>query len=377
MKIAYLVHLNMGPKSGVYKKIIRQAKTWTDLGHSVKLFIFTKAIEVENDIKAKSPCEAIITRYASSTIYRLFQNIIRAIKKLENEINKWKPDIIYTREDWPYPPIIRLAKQYPLIVEVNGNSIVQIWKYSKVKGTLWFVTRNFLLKEVKGLCFISNELAEMKSFKKYNKPYLVLGNGIEIKPFFPSNTLKNSVKGNKGARLVFIGNPGCPWHGIDKILKLANLNSDWVFDIIGYGPKDVIGDIPKNVILHGMMKENEYKNILDMADCAIDSLALHRKLMNEDSTLKTREYLVHGLPVIMAHKDTDFPSGADFILQIPNTENNIVQNNEIIRKFVDKWKGRNVPLEKIMHLDIKAKETRRLKFIQSIISYKNFKKKQN
>ncbi|GJM69123.1 hypothetical protein HMSSN036_13390 [Paenibacillus macerans] len=41
MKIAYLIHWNEGPDSGVYKKVTAQALAWASLGHEPALFLFT------------------------------------------------------------------------------------------------------------------------------------------------------------------------------------------------------------------------------------------------------------------------------------------------------------------------------------------------
>lgn len=57
---------------------------------------------------------------------------------------------------------------------------------------------------------------------------------------------------------------------------------------------------------------------------AVSSLALHRDGLNEASPLKTREYLVAGVPVLTAYRDTDFLRGAPFLLQLPNVEDNVL-----------------------------------------------------
>jgi hypothetical protein len=38
-----------------------------------------------------------------------------------------------------------------------------------------------------------------------------------------------------------------------KIVALARAFSQWHFDIIGYGPDDVEGNVPSNVKLHGYL----------------------------------------------------------------------------------------------------------------------------
>ena len=88
--------------------------------------------------------------------------------------------------------------------------------------------------------------------------------------------------------------------------------------------------------------------------------------MNEASTLKVREYLTAGLPVIMSHRDTDFPDGAPFILELPNRPDAVVTHQAAIAEFVAAWKGRRVPRSEVAHLDLEAKEAARLRFLEQL-----------
>ena len=159
-----------------------------------------------------------------------------------------------------------------------------------------------------------------------------------------------------------------PWHGLDKIVKLAAVIPEWSFHLVGIGVEDVGGAIPSNVKTWGALLYTEYLPLLAEADCAIGTLALHRKEMQEASPLKTREYLAHGLPVISGCRDTDFMEGADFLLELPNTEDNILPNTARIRAFVESWRGRRVDREKVRHLDTGEKERTRLRFFNQIVS---------
>jgi glycosyltransferase involved in cell wall biosynthesis len=169
--------------------------------------------------------------------------------------------------------------------------------------------------------------------------------------------------------LVFLGQPGYIWHGTDKLIYLAFAFPDWRFDLVGLKPEEIVGKIPDNLVFHGMLERSEYEQILRQANCSIGTLALNRNNMEEASPLKTREYLAYGLPVIIGYSDTDFPQGADFLLQLPNTEDNVKENIEGIRKFVLAWKDKRVPREAVRHLDWSYKEARRLDFFKSLVNY--------
>jgi hypothetical protein len=92
--------------------------------------------------------------------------------------------------------------------------------------------------------------------------------------------------------------------------------------------------------------------------------------MNEACPLKVREYLAYGLPIIIGYSDTDFLERPDFILTLPNHENNVNESLSEIEKFVLKWKGKRVPRDMITHIDICEKEKQRLSFFQSVIEAK-------
>jgi hypothetical protein len=89
--------------------------------------------------------------------------------------------------------------------------------------------------------------------------------------------------------------------------------------------------------------------------------------MEEACPLKTREYLSYGLPCIIGYKDADFPDGAPFILQLPNTPDNVQNYLSEIENFAKSWKGRHVSREKILHLDYKYKENQRINFFRQVL----------
>jgi hypothetical protein len=170
-------------------------------------------------------------------------------------------------------------------------------------------------------------------------------------------------------RLLFLGAGGMPWHGVDKLRLLAEAKPDWTIDIIGLQRSEISSNVPPNMNFHGTLLKSEYQPLLDSAAVGIGTLALHRKSMDEACALKTREYLAHGLPVVLGYKDTDFSGKEDFICQIENTEDNIRNNIGKIVAFVDKWRNKRVPSQCVEHLKAEMKEIQRLKFFEHIASH--------
>jgi hypothetical protein len=111
------------------------------------------------------------------------------------------------------------------------------------------------------------------------------------------------------------------------------------------------------------MQLEEYLPIVAQADVAIGPLALHRKGLSEASALKVAEYLAHGLPVILANAETAFPDGASFLLQLPNTEDNVDVSTGQIRDFVERWRGRRIPRSEVSAIDSRVVERERLSAI--------------
>jgi hypothetical protein len=112
----------------------------------------------------------------------------------------------------------------------------------------------------------------------------------------------------------------------------------------------------------------QYQTILASADAAISSLALHRVGLAEASPLKSRECLAFGLPLIIAYHDTDLNhEDYDFLLKIPNKEDNIRTHAQVIRDFAYRAKGQRVKREQITNLSQIAKEKTRIQFFEEIL----------
>ncbi|WP_161540670.1 glycosyltransferase family 4 protein [Rhodothermus marinus] len=355
LKIAYLVHLNLGPSSGVSKKIASQIKLWKKLGVEIFFCVITRRGDVANFVVdvGGNPF------FYYGGAYSLGK--LRAMHQATREILFWNPDVVYLRRDLVYPAYLRLASKFPLVQEVNSDELAELRLYSRAQYLYHKVTRRFLDHKTQGWVFVTRELLSHSYFSRLPGRKAVIANGVSLDAFPHLPVSRNDVP-----TLVFMGYPA-PWHGVDKILFLAEQFPQWRFHLIGVSPKDV-PQAPSNVYLHGPMTFSEYLPILAQSHVALGTLALHRKGMREASPLKVREYLALGLPVIIGYRDTDFPCGAPFLLEIPNEENNVRRSLENIQNFVEKWKDRRVPREAVAHLDLHYKEKERILFLKEVSS---------
>jgi glycosyltransferase involved in cell wall biosynthesis len=353
MKIAYLAEWNIGHESGVLKKIIDQMNHWSTNGNQVKLFALSPT-DCRWDGVGDIPVE--MTRAEGIRDY-IFQS-----PKLFEKVKVWKPDLIYLRFSIYFPAMRNLARSIPVICEINTHDLVEYWRNHSVFLNIYHnLTRDLILRQSSGFILVTRELEEL--FQQYSQPKQVISNGIDL-----SRYTEAVAPNNCRPRLVFIGTPNQPWHGIDKILWLAIHHLDWDFDLIGINPEHTDRRMLKNITLHGYLTQKEYEGIISSADIAIGSLGLYRNHMHEACPLKVREYLAYGIPTIIGYEDTDFPGAVPFLLKLPATENNIEENVGEIESFVQEWKGKRVPREKISHIDVLVKERRRLEFFQNMLN---------
>lgn len=351
MKIAYYIHWDISVESGILKKINAQIRAWMGYGHTVKLFALSFGNNVWSGLDG-IPLEWIYCPNIPSRFIKTQRLVGYAIN--------WDPDLIYLRFNFFYPGQEKLHKNNPVIVEVNTDDISEYRLLSKIHYIYNLLTRDRLFLHIDGFTMVSNQFLER--FSKYPQPKIVIGNGIDLSQFHNLPVPKSDPP-----HMLFLGYPNQPWNGIKNILWLSRHLPDWHFDLVGIeNPKDGTSD-QSNITFHGFLEKEQYQTILETANIAIGTLALYRINLNERSTLKLGEYLASGIPTIIAYHDTNFPTPKSFLLQIPNTPDNVKTHFESIVSFIDEWKHKRVPRDEIADLDIHVKESQRLDFFSKIV----------
>lgn len=359
MRLAYVsLHWPRTRNSGVGKKIQSQVAAWNEMGHEARLFMHSAHHEPATDL-----IEAECFFYPTSGKLATEFHRILAVRRMLSAIRDFAPDLIYLRYGIYVYPVHQLMQIAPVVEEINTNDLTQHEGLGRLYSLYNSITRGILLRSVHGLLPVSDELAESSAFAAYRKPVCVIANGVDLSKFPPLPPAKNLVP-----HLVFIGSPGYAWHGVDKIMVLARQIPDVNIDVVGYDRLPDLEPLPENIKLHGYLGVDQYQKVLAAADAAISSLALHRVELDEASPLKSRECLAFGLPMIIAYKDTDLEdSGGDFLLRIPNNEDNIKTHADAIRKFAYKMQGKRVERNFIQALDQHNKEDKRLRFFESLL----------
>ena len=360
MNVLYIIDqdIHSGKTSGIVHKIHGKMKLWEEKGHTVQILslysfrLYNASLELldENysfEIKKHSKL---------MTLFRL----VYSSYLLKKHLHRFQCDLIYMRTRL-YTPFIRKALLgHKVIFELNSDDVEEwrcnnkvIWKYNNV-------TRKYFYNIAKAFVSVSYELTHR--YQEFDKPTITIGNGISATKYPVNIVLKNEKP-----QVGFVGSPGFKWHGIDKILWLAQKCKDVDFHIVGEDGQDL-----DNVKFYGYLKEKEVSEVLLSCDVAISTLSLHEKNMNEASPLKSRQYLALGVPLIYAYKDTDLSGSEEFALQISNSKDNVENHLSEIQKFIKICHG-NEELRKKARgfaenkLDVKSKELERLEFFNKVV----------
>jgi len=361
MKIAYLGQMaDVSRETSIAKKIRAQCLFWQEAGHSVRYFALTPTLTVWPGF---APVTADLLA-PGNPLARLLSTPV-----LCRRIRAWQPDVIYFRYAHHSPGLPALFQAIPTIAEINSDDTTEYaLTLSPAKQLYHRFTRTRLLRAVSGFVPVTHELAQR--FAPFGHPVCTIANAGDLASF----CLLPAPDPAANLRLVFMGSPGTPWHGLDRLSELARLAPELRFDIIGCTVGDWCAEMktrdsspPPNLLFHGHLSRTQYEPMLRQATAALGTFGLYRKGMDEACPLKVREYLACGLPVIGAYRDTDIPDGADYFLRLPNAATPLAPLAEKITAFLNRWTGQRVPRSAIAHLDLRAKEPVRLAFMKQIV----------
>lgn len=355
MKIAYITRASHG-LPGVLKKIETQVTTWKKLGNSTATFF------ISSDHKI-------------SAAFRPWEhaNLLNPYRALIRSVETFRPDVVYVRSIPTGGLAISLLLHFRdrLILEINSFAAHERALFCppsswlRLKSHMTNILQPMVIAEAAGLSCVTQEISESAFFLK-QRNRLVAPNGIDITKY-PPIKCKNT---NGRIKLFFIGTPNQPWHGVDKLITLAQrLGNLFEIHIVGPNTNDlclqkVPKPLPSNIIFHGFLQQGEYIDILRKSHICIGSAALHRIQMFEACPLKSREYIASGFPIITPYKDTAFLGNTpEWVLDIPNSSMTF-EHSEIIDKiknFCLANKNRIVPhAESKPYIDIQQVEEKKL-----------------
>jgi len=362
MKIAYIINHDITTNDGITKKIFGQKKEWKTLGNEVNVYCTLPK-------GGKSILEA--KQYISTAPFKLrFQLQEDLLEDLAN----FSPDIVYFRYNTWSRTLSKILNKYSVITELNTYDLGEFWvmfkKEKTVKSLLRYLAYKLLrakvLSRVAGIIGVTKEIAYHPSNVKYNKPTTFIPNGINLDEF---QIVKNTNIQLDRIGLFFIGSPGALWHGVDIIEIMAKKLPEHDFHIVGMDGED-----SSNLFWHGYLQKSEYTEILKKCHICIGSLALYRNEMKEACTLKVREYLAYGYPVVLGYQDSAFIDKAQPSWLYPfNTQEEI--DYEKLKEFIAKNYKIRIEHNEINYIDTKVLEAQRIEFFQNRMIAMNERRK--
>lgn len=175
----------------------------------------------------------------------------------------------------------------------------------------------------------------------FGVPTLKIGNGIDLE-----QVRLRKVRETKDIHAIAVANFEW-WHGYDRFIEglksyyTSNPCRKIYFHMVGHGSEFeryqrmvVEYGLRDYVILHDQQTGEALDDIYDKCNLGIASLGCYRKGMNETQELKSREYVVKGLPFVASVKISDISAGdkESIYLQVPN-DNSPVDIEEVINFY--------------------------------------------
>jgi glycosyltransferase involved in cell wall biosynthesis len=134
------------------------------------------------------------------------------------------------------------------------------------------------------------------------------------------------------------------WHGYDRLIRsLAAYRADEQvhIHIVGNGPEykklQALTDelsLSKNITFYGSKSGKELTDIKSNCHIGIDSLGRHRSGNAANSSLKSKEYLTFGLPVVIGHHDPSLINFEKYVFKVSADDKNFS-----IQKIIDWYKS--------------------------------------
>ncbi len=364
MKIAYLAEFDVFCNDGVGQKINQQMLAWDNEGIEAKGFFISHSSGDKKSLSENINVYFSFFMNRKTSFLKKQLNRMLAIHNLYSELKKYSPDVIYYRQNAWFPGLSKVLELAPVIMEANTDDLEEMKLFNKSKAFMYKSGRNKILERINGIVAVSYEIEKL--YENMSIPKCVIANGYD---FNQCRAKPINKKKMNGLNLIFVGTPNLPWHGVEHYIEMAEMFPEYNFHLVGVdSPKKI-----KNLKQHGWLDKDSLFELYKHMDIAVSTLALYRKGMEEASPLKSREYAYFGLPMIVGYIDTDL-DGEDFVLNIGNYEQAVLEHKEEIMQFIKEWSKKSIDLEYIKNkLDYTHKEKDRLSFMKKI--HKNYNEK--
>ena len=322
MKLIYLTTSIDDLSAGVKNKINTQISVMNQNGIDVELFNPMYKGHFRNFIK-------------------YFFTFIGRNKKIEDLKRKAvEADCVYIRYFLCNYSVIKFLKTIKIInpklkvlVEIPTYPYEREMKGKKLTLLIDRLFRLFLKKYV-------NKIVTFSSDKYiYGIPTINVSNGVDTSCI----DIKKILTNNDSTINIIVVACFSFWHGFDRIISGLHQyystggRSNYIVHFVGNGDDRVINQYKKmvekyhlheNIIFYGEKKGKELDDIYNICDLAFDSLGRHRSGVFYNSTLKGKEYLAKGLPIISGvETELDNIKSFQYYFRVPADETPIDFND--------------------------------------------------
>lgn len=359
ISMIYRVNAAVPENLGVLLKMNGQQNAFNQLGHVCDAYYHRDGDIIKRDASGKENVLESITYRKRSFSFRDFFNVLSKIPTIMDT------DLLYIRYPFSTPAFLNFIKRFR-----SDQVVIEMPTYP-------------YQKEFKGLSrmFLSIDKYYSSKLKKYCKSIIHYGGEPEIfgvKTIKSSNGINSSRfplvqnHGVKGLKMIAVGKFNY-WHGLDRLIngmyaiKEKDLLNDIDLKIVGdgvviYGLKKLVIELglEDHVTFYGVKKGDELDLLFDQSNLGIGTLAIHRKDVIINSSLKHREYASRGLKFIYAGDDLDF-TDCEWAVNISASEEYVQIEEVIINLERDQTEGVEIKKYSDEYLDWKVKISRILK----------------
>lgn len=338
---------------GISKKILNQIRVFVRHGYEVDLI-----------------CRAEMNQVAVSRIVNdeLLFDLPKPYKKLQRpykvgadrfffEWVKEKADtydavyIRYPYADAPFINALKEMKKYnlPVVIEIPTFPYDDELKLNLYYRMGLYIDKFYRMQMSQYVARVALVCDEKSAF---GIPALNIMNGIDFDSIQP---ITSAAQRYNTINLIAVANFQ-PWHGFDRLIEAMgkyykNGGTREVFFFLVGESASVLSmyktvaeryGIGNRIIFFGLKYGEELDNIFNKSDIAIDSIELRMlRGVPFSSTLKSREYVARGLPVVSAHPvDIFLKVNTKYHYRI-NLEEDPIDIERIIKFYDDVYDGRD------------------------------------
>lgn len=328
MKVTFFANEIINPASGVGKKIQAQVKAIKNLHGS---------------------CQFITISNEAGYFYRVVDNVrvkcfgrgffayIKAIYDyscINDALKRFDTDIFFIRYSHFSSPTFLLFLKHLKKIGIKVYLEVPTYPYDNEYVGVSLKRRIKHLVDVcfRKLCFgfVDKVITYTDEDQIFGVDTIKISNAVSLEDIPLSKT-------PLGADYHFIAVANLAfWHGYDRFIeslaKFYNEKSSLsvsyniFFHVVGDGDElQKLKQLAKNlnvekyVLFYGELSGKELDDVFDKCHIGVDSLARHRSGNNSNNSLKSKEYIVRGLPILKSHFDPSL-EGLDIYYQVSSYE---------------------------------------------------------